>query len=132
MLFLYLIIYQGLHTDLEYDRPAELSTSGWSASSEKDAWFCSESVSSMSEQRSSEEMMEGAGDTSVVYWVSDTDKVLLFPGHSTAVSGNITWRRSSSFRGMLSRRWLRSSAAMVGSIPGQPDTKVCTSCMHWM
>lgn len=125
------MIYHGLHTDLGYIKEGRLDTSCWSASSEEETWLCSESVSSRSEQRSSVETVEGAGetgDTGAGDMLSGRDQVLLMPG----LSGSITRRRSSSFRGMLCRRWFSNSAAMVGSIPGQLDTKVWTSCIHWM
>lgn len=129
----FLIIYHGLHTDLEWVMEEKLNTSWLSASSEEETWLCSDSVSSKSEQRSSLEAVDGAGDTRAVYALSDGDQVLLVPGQSDNLSGSIiTRRRSSSFKGMLSRRWFNSSAATVGSIPGQVDTKVCTSCIHWM
>ncbi|TNN37802.1 Period circadian 2 [Liparis tanakae] len=78
-----------------------------------------------SEQRSSLD-----GDARAAHMLSD--QVLLFPGLSGAVSPSSSRRPRSSFRGMLSRRWFSSSAATVWSMPGQLDTNVCTSCIHWM
>lgn len=126
--------YQGLQTDLE-----RYKLGAWSLAS-TETRLSSVSVSSRSEQRSSLEVVEGAGDKA--------EEALLTAGDSVAYAGSpgqvppllesvmrsdrMSWKRSSSFRGMHSRRWLSRSAAMVASIPGQLDTKVCTSCMHWM
>ncbi len=111
-------------------------------------WLCSLSVSSRSEHRSSLDMVEGAGERAedepldrllppgearVVQSASPPPcQVLpLLPEVSVMTSTSTSWRWSS-FRGIHSRRWLRSSAATVASIPGQLDTNMWTSCMHWM
>lgn len=120
---LFKILYQGLHIGFEKVTP---DATGWLAtSSVEEAWFCSESVSSRSELRSSVEVLEVTGDTTVLYILSGRGQVLL-------QAGLFSSRCSSSLRGILSRRWFSSSDAMAGSIPGQQDTNVCTSCMHWM
>lgn len=113
-------------------------------------WLCSLSVSSRSEHRSSLEVVEGAGERAedelldrllppgearVVQSASPSSPpcqvLLLLPEVSVIRSISTSWRWSS-FRGIHSRRWLRSSAATVESIPGQLDTNMWTSCMHWM
>lgn len=109
-------------------------------------WLCSLSVSSRSEHRSSLDIVEGAGEsmedealdrlrppgeTKVEQSESPGQVPPLLPGASPMRSIRTSWRWSS-FRGMHSSRWLRSSAATVASIPGQLDTNMWTSCMHWM
>lgn len=111
-------------------------------------WLCSLSVSSRSEHRSSLDVVEGAGERAAD---EPTDRLLppgearvgqraspppcqvlpLLPEVSAMRSISASWRWSS-FRGIHSSRWLRSSAATVASIPGQLDTNMWTSCMHWM
>ena len=111
-------------------------------------WLCSLSVSSRSEHRSSLDVVEGAGERAE----DEPLDTLLPPGEARDVQSDSsppcqvlpllpevsvirsmsTSCRWSSFRGMHSRRWLRSSAATVASIPGQLDTNMWTSCMHWM
>lgn len=110
-------------------------------------WLCSLSVSSRSEHRSSLDAVEGAGERAEelldrllppgearsVQSVSllPCQVLPLLPEVSVIRSISTSWRWSS-FRGIHSSRWLRSSAATVASIPGQLDTNMWTSCMHWM
>lgn len=128
--------YQGLHMNRGKVRVGALRASRFSAPS-VELWLCSLSVSSRSEHKSSLDMVERAGDRAEVSppdglptpW--EAGAMLLLTEESVMSSISTSWRWSS-FRGMLSSRWLRSSAATAASMPGQLDTNMWTSCMHWM
>lgn len=137
------VLYQGLHMDRGY--VMVLRASLFSMFSVV-LWLCSLSVSSKSEHRSSLDVVEGAGERAedelqdrllppgearVVHSISPPpcQVLLLFPEVSVIRSISTSWSWSS-LRGIHSRRWLRSSAAIVASIPGQLDTNMWTSCMH--
>lgn len=148
LLLKYPVFYQGLHMDRGKVMVGMLRASLFSMPS-VELWLCSLSVSSRSEHRSSLEVVEGAGERAEDEPIDrlrppgearDVQRdslppcqVLppLLPEVSVIRSISTSWRWSS-FRGMHSRRWLRSSAATVASMPGQLDTNMWTSCMHWM
>lgn len=111
----------------------------WEASSPSgEVWPGSASASSESEQVSSLGEGEGAeagrARPREEASAAEASASLLGQGPrlESAKTSAIKSGKLPSLRGMDSSRWLSSSAAVVASMPGQLETKVCTSCMHWM
>lgn len=128
--------YQGLHIDLGKlgeGRPRVREASSPSV----EVWPGSASTSSESEQVSSLGEGEGAEAGRArprEASAAGASASLLGQGPraGSAKMSAIKSGKPPSLRGMDSSRWLSSSAAVVASMPGQLETKVCTSCMHWM
>lgn len=102
-----------------------------------EVWPGSASASSESEQVSSLGEGEGAeAGRARPSEASATGARASLPGQGprlgSAKTSAIKSGKPPSLSGMDSSRWLSSSAAVVASMPGQLETKVCTSCMHWM